>query len=819
MASPADVAEMDDWARNTLAVRDAAPSFQQAARSSQKATVKLIHQDHNELRFGQSIMLSPLCIGSQVFKHGLGTHANSEISIGVPVAAAKFQSWVGIDDNPNTRSAMKSSVQFVVDIDGKEVLRTKTLRCGDPPVAVDIQIPPATSQIVLKTIAMADGAGWDHADWADARLIAIDGRIWQLDETHGPPSLIPEAGLPFSFSYGGKSSGELLKTWPRTIDTKESADQTQYQTTWTDPAAGLRLSADVLVYKQFPAADWVLRFENTGTRDTPVLEGIQALDMRLPTEPASEAATLHRLAGDDCSGRSFLPIENSLPAPGRIAIAPSGGRPSSGAFPFFNLQHGGRGLFVAIGWSGQWAASFDRQPGGATRVCGGMERTHLVLHPGEAIRSPRVLLMTWRGDRVAAHNRFRRLMLFHYVLQQHGRPLAVPICWQNFDRYNARRDWACEAGQIESARLAAKTKCDFLWLDAAWFVGHFPNGVGNWIAKPDEFPRGLRPISDECHRLGLKFIVWFEPERVVAGTQIAREHAEFVHGGASGGLFKLDDPAARRWLTDLLLTRIDQYGMDWYRNDFNIEPLEFWRKNDPPDRQGMTEIRYVEGHYAMWDAMLARRPDLAIDNCASGGRRIDLETIRRSITLWRSDTGCGPGHADWHQAQAMGMNYYLPLHEICAWSPDAYEMRSTSGPGAIVQYAYLEPGFSLDAACQAVAEVRENQKYFYGDFYPLTQCSAEPDQFIAYQMHRPDLNAGLVLAFRRAKCDVIGRSVGLGGINAQGRYEVEFVDEQRHKTKQMIDGQTLAGDLPLLIPHRGESLMVRYRQIAFPAKP
>ncbi|OGV71681.1 MAG: hypothetical protein A3K19_20590 [Lentisphaerae bacterium RIFOXYB12_FULL_65_16] len=42
-------------------------------------------------------------------------------------------------------------------------------------------------------------------------------------------------------------------------------------------------------------------------------------------------------------------------------MAPSGGRPSnSTAFPFFNVQFGEQGVITAIGWSGQWAAEFDR---------------------------------------------------------------------------------------------------------------------------------------------------------------------------------------------------------------------------------------------------------------------------------------------------------------------------------------------------------------------------------------------------------------------------------------------------------------------------
>ena len=172
---------------------------------------------------------------------------------------------------------------------------------------------------------------------------------------------------------------------------------------------------------------------------------------------------------------------------------------------------------------------------------------------------------------------------------------------------------------------------DTHWLDAAWFVGGFPNGVGNWFCKPKEFPNGLKPVTDACHATGMKFVLWFEPERVAEGTQIAREHPEFVFGGAKGGLFKLSDPAALRWLTDTLSKDIGDYGLDVYRNDFNMDPLDTWRRNDEPNRQGMTEIRYIEGLYAMWDEFLAKHPGLMIDNCASGGRRIDLEMCMRSI--------------------------------------------------------------------------------------------------------------------------------------------------------------------------------------------
>ncbi|MCY3022555.1 MAG: alpha-galactosidase, partial [Planctomycetota bacterium] len=524
---------------------------------------------------------------------------------------------------------------------------------------------------------------------------------------------------PFSFAYGGTPSANLLKIWQRTFEKKESGDRTEHTVCWTDAATGLRVTAVVATFKRYPAVDWVLHFENKGAADTPIIENIQALDVQLNTGQPDRAAVLHQIAGDNCSAGSFRPADTKVEAGKTIRLAPVGGRSSNGTFPFFNFAAGDQGIIAAIGWSGQWAASIERSPDGPTRLRAGMGRTRLLLHPGERIRSPRILLLPWKGDLTAAHNRFRRLMLFHYVPKQDGKPVLLPTFLQGYDRYNGHPTWPTEAGQINAARIARDIGCEFLWLDAAWFPGGFPNGVGSWVAN-NKFPNGLKPVSDACHQMGLKFIVWFEPERVARGSQIAKEHPEFVHGGAGGGLFKLDDPAARRWLTDLLLKRIEEYGLDWYRNDFNMDPLENWRKADAPDRQGMTEIRYIEGLYEMWDELIARRPGLVVDNCASGGRRIDLEMCMRSVPLWQSDISCQKGAEDAHQAQSCALSLYVPFHTPCAWFPTAYELRSTATAGLVIQFPFLEPEFPAQQARELVEEGKANRRFWYGDLYPLT---------------------------------------------------------------------------------------------------
>ncbi len=649
-------------------------------------------------------------------------------------------------------------------------------------------------------------------NWAAMAFMgeAADG---QADDSER--SVFASTTPPFAFVYDGEPSASFLATWDRTTRQSDEEGHWEYEARWTDPATRLTVTATARAFKAYPAVEWVLHLENGGTADTPILADIRAADLTLQTGDPRTPVVLHRLHGDSCGDRSFLPYETALGCQQSIDMAPARGRPSQEtAFPFFNLEFGTAGVITAIGWSGQWSASYARNEDGSTRFSAGQQRTHLRLHPGERIRTPRVLVMAWQGDRQEAHNRFRRLLLFHYVPQLHGRPLQLPFVLQTFDRYWLAKDlnWASESMQVQAVEAAHGLGCDTYWLDAAWFVGGFPNGVGNWFTKPKEFPRGLGPVSERAHQLGMRFVVWFEPCRVAPGTQIADEHPEFVFGGAQGGLFKLNDPAARRWLTDLLSTRISEYGIDVYREDFNIDPLAFWTANDTPDRVGMTEIGFVEGHYAMWDELRARHPGLWIDNCASGGRRIDLETCMRSAPLWRSDTSCWAGHPEWNQMQSMAVSQYLPLHTACGWEPERYIIRSSATGGSLVQFAYLDPGFPFDRAREVIAEAKQNAKYWYGDYYPLTPATTTLEQFVAYQLHRADLDEGLVLAFRRPQCATIAASTQLRAIDAAAEYELEYIDDEGTKTVRTVAGAVLQTDgLELRLPARGQSLLVRYR--------
>ena len=87
---------------------------------------------------------------------------------------------------------------------------------------------------------------------------------------------------PFSFIYGGRPSAELLKDWKYEQASKALDHQrTEHTLLWTDPVTGLSVRCRAVEYLDFPTVEWTLHLKNTGGADTPIVENIQALELRL----------------------------------------------------------------------------------------------------------------------------------------------------------------------------------------------------------------------------------------------------------------------------------------------------------------------------------------------------------------------------------------------------------------------------------------------------------------------------------------------------------------------------------------------------------
>ncbi|HEY3376937.1 MAG TPA: alpha-galactosidase, partial [Armatimonadota bacterium] len=580
--------------------------------------------------------------------------------------------------------------------------------------------------------------------------------------------------LPFSFSYGGNASSSFLPTWTREVRAETSGPGTARHTiTYTDPVSGLQVRCMATRFTAYPAVEWVLSFRNTGAADTPLLECILPLDVRVTT--SGENVMLYHAHGSTCAATDFLPLDEPIAPKRQMDIAPNGGRSSDGVLPFFNLGWDTGGLVGAIGWSGQWALQLERDENAQVTLQAGQQTTHLILHPGEEIRTPRILLISWQGaDRLHGHNLLRKVILDHYTPRINGEIALPPVTENTWFVFNTGND-VTEENQLAAMPSMAKAGVEGYWLDAGWFEGGWPAGAGSWVPKKAAFPRGLKPIGDAAHQLGMQFVLWFEPERVTTQSLVAKEHPEWVmhhlNEGEWGALYNLGNPDARKWLTDFLSQCITDWDIDIYRNDFNVAPLPFWRAADAADRQGMAEIRYIEGLYALWDELRARHPKLTIDNCASGGRRIDLETTSRSYPLWQSDTQCHDKVLSvWDQGQNAGLSLYVPLHAAGVWAFDPYTFRSVATTGCSVCVDITEA--QMEAAQQMIAEAKALRPYYLGDYYPLLGITTHEQFWCAWQYDRPDLGQGFVMCFRREGSPFPSAELQLHGLEAAANYRL-----------------------------------------------
>jgi len=592
---------------------------------------------------------------------------------------------------------------------------------------------------------------------------------------------------PFSFTYNGQASSILLPTWARSeTDTILDANRTQHSITWSN--SSLELTCVATEYNDYPLVEWTVYLQNIGTATTPILQGIQGLDTTI-TRTSGPEFILNGNQGDNASASSYEPYQITLNPSSLNSFSPpasSGKSCDTTGWPYYNLQVPGGGMILAIGWPGQWASSFSRDATTDLRIQAGQQLTHLVLNPGEKIRTPLVALLFWQGTNVVrSQNLWRHWYLAHEIPLVNGQPPSTISQVQG------------DSTSVVQSYLAAAIQPDILWRDAGsgpgttWYPS--ANGpytgnntwlnTGTWVVDPTVYPNGFHRTSGQVNALGVKFLLWFEPERIgnTINSFLATNNPAWILSATSttvGDILNEGNPGAFNWLTNQIESLIVANGINWYREDMNGNgPLPAWQNNDASNRQGITENFYVQGHLAYWDALLAMNPGLRIDCCGSGGRRNDLEAMSRAVPLTRTDylSGDMATVPDGNQCQTYGLSSWLPFQGGGSYFNDPYSFRSmymasfgmvdglTAGNTPAIQQAYAE--------CKKIAPIMLN-----GDYYPLTPYSQAQNAWMAWQFDWPGANEGCVQIFCRTNSTVSSMTFQLQGLNPAQIYDVSNFD-------------------------------------------
>lgn len=314
-------------------------------------------------------------------------------------------------------------------------------------------------------------------------------------------------------------------------------------------------------------------------------------------------------------------------------------------FPFAAVEDAVAGVVWAarLAWAGSWQMEVFRQhddvclSGGiADRECGHWVKT---LAPGETIDSPPAMLSCACGGIDEVCDRLTR-MLEAAVDAQPRVEQDLPVVFN---------EWCTTWGDPSHENLIALADrlqgsgVRYLVIDAGWYKGEgsdWSSGHGDWKPSARLFPHGLKATADAIRERGLIPGLWFEME--TAGSQseaFARGRHFLMRDGTpitvrERRFWDLNDPEALACLTEKVIDLLESCGFGYLKVDYN-ETAGLGCEH--PDSPGEGLRRQIEGTYRFFERIRERLPDLVIENCSSGGHRLEPSMLERTAMSSFSD--------------------------------------------------------------------------------------------------------------------------------------------------------------------------------------
>jgi len=605
---------------------------------------------------------------------------------------------------------------------------------------------------------------------------------------------------------------------------------------------GVKITNCAGKYEKYGAYEWVNFIENTSDTESKIIselwDGVCSIDIGHEEKfvPAGKAAEIedgtmvYAPNGSVCRYFEFYTErerevfahvrQRHLHVGNKWEYSASGGRSSEERAPFFELRYKNRGVIFAVGWTGQWNCTIERHEDDVT-IKTKIEDTHFKLMPNEKFRTSSIVVMPYEGTREEGHVKWRRLLKENFSLmggegnRKYG-PLSC-LTWGGTESKTTLEDIEF----IKNNNLPF----EYLWMDAGWygvdtkpnksaFVDEWKKHTGDWRESKFIHPEGLSAISDAAIKAGMKFLLWFESERVNRSTPIAKEHPEYMLENGDDTkdlLLNLGNEDAWKYCFETICEKIDGLKIKCFRLDFNMSPLQYWRYKEDEDRSGINEIKYINGLYRLFDSLLEKYPDLIIDNCSSGGRRIDIEMIRRSIPLWRSDFQCSKlCEISANQTHHNTYNTWVPYSGSCGGGIgcDEYRIRSSYDSSLALERCVLEG--NAEFLHKYLNEYLMLRPYFSEDFYPLTKVSEEIDVWAGMQFDRPGKGDGIIQLFRREEAPYECAVFKLFAIDESKEYEIEDLDGGE---KIRISGEKLKEGFFVTIKEKRKAKIFIYKEV------
>ncbi|WP_334533341.1 glycoside hydrolase family 36 protein [Streptomyces sp. B21-105] len=347
----------------------------------------------------------------------------------------------------------------------------------------------------------------------------------------------------------------------------------------------------------------------------------------------------------------------------------------------------GRAWLWQIESSAGWRFETGEREGSAYVALFGPDDAHHQWHhtlaPGQEFHTvPAVLVRTESGGLDAAFG----ILTDHRrgIRRDHPDHRALPVIYNDY--MNTLMGDPTTEKLLPLIESAAAAGAEVFVIDAGWYdddAQGWWDAVGAWEAAADRFPGGIGEVLDAIRQRGMTPGLWLEPEVVGVRSPLARAlppEAFFQRGGVrvtEHGRHHLDlrHPAARAHLDRVVDRLVGDWGVGYLKLDYNINigPGTEGGAGDGPESAGAGLLGHHRAHLDWMASLLDRHPRLVLENCGSGGLRMDYAQL--AVTQLQSTSD---------------------QQDFLRYPPIAAAAATAATPEQAAVWAYPQPDHSLD---------------------------------------------------------------------------------------------------------------------------
>lgn len=312
-------------------------------------------------------------------------------------------------------------------------------------------------------------------------------------------------------------------------------------------------------------------------------------------------------------------------------------------------ENTGRAIGAVLCWNGNYKLVVETQEKKIHRFTAGIDDDHsdYTLKPGETFTTP-VLAYAYSNEGLGGVSRaFHRWAMNGAVA--HGKD----------DRKILLNSWEGVYMDVEQSKMEEmmdglkELGGELFVMDDGWFGTKHRRTVdkyalGDWKTDTVKLPKGVPALVSAATQRGLKFGIWIEPEMTNTLSELYEQHPDWIvchptrtpRTGRGGTQLVLDlsNPKVQDFVfnvvDNLMKENPDLYYFKW---DANMDINTFGSHYLDGTKQSHLYVDYQLGLIKVLDRIRAKYPQLVMQDCASGGGRVNYGLMKYFDEFWVSD--------------------------------------------------------------------------------------------------------------------------------------------------------------------------------------